>query len=192
MHGRLFPIDAEWCEWHQEPPLTAGVQVRVGRSDGGRLVLTGVRVDGPPTAEVLRSIPVGRIEAAANAQLTIVDDAVVAVAVQRAPGRQPQVSESCWETADPGLAVDRPGGPGVGPPRLSVLPSAEIAAGQRGRTDDFYRDIASAYSDRAQASARPAADLAEAGGVPGSTAHRWIKEARRRGFLPPGRPGKSG
>jgi len=36
------------------------------------------------------------------------------------------------------------------------------------------------------------ANLAEANGVPVSTVHRWVKEARRRGFLPPGRPGRSG
>ncbi len=192
MRGRLFPTDADWCEWHQDPPLPAGVLVRVGRAASGRLILTGLRVDGTPTAELLRSIPVGRIEAAANAQLTIVDDVAVAVAAVRAPGRAPQVSESGWETADPGLAVRRPGGPRVGTPPAAALPSAEIVAGQRGRSDEFYRDIARAYADRAQASTRPAAELAEVGGVPASTAHRWIKEARRRGFLPPGRPGKSG
>ena len=64
MRGRLFPTDSEWCEWHQEPPLPASVLVRVAADGGGRLVLTGLRIDGVPTAEVLRAIPVGRIEAA--------------------------------------------------------------------------------------------------------------------------------
>ena len=37
-----------------------------------------------------------------------------------------------------------------------------------------------------------ASDLARTHGVPVTTAHRWVKEARRRGFLPPGSPGKAG
>jgi len=28
--------------------------------------------------------------------------------------------------------------------------------------------------------------------VPVTTAHRWVKEARRRGFLPPGQKGRRG
>ncbi len=39
---------------------------------------------------------------------------------------------------------------------------------------------------------RPAVELAEVNGVPVTTAHRWVKEARRRGFLPPGRKGRRG
>jgi hypothetical protein len=56
----------------------------------------------------------------------------------------------------------------------------------------FYRDVARAYLDLAQSSTRPATELATTHAVPVTTAHRWIKEARRRGFLPPGRPGKAG
>ncbi len=61
MIGRLYPTEGEWCEWHQDPPLPGTVLVRVGLAAGGRLVLTGMRIDGAPTAELLRSIPVGRI-----------------------------------------------------------------------------------------------------------------------------------
>src|SRR5919206_519236 len=85
MRGRLFPTDSEWCEWHQEPPLAAAVLVKIDKDTGGRLVLTGLRIDGVPTAQLLRSIPVGRIEAAANAQLTIVDDAIVPATATRPP-----------------------------------------------------------------------------------------------------------
>jgi hypothetical protein len=41
-------------------------------------------------------------------------------------------------------------------------------------------------------SPRPVADLATANEVPVSTAQRWVKEARRRGLLAPGHPGKAG
>jgi hypothetical protein len=179
VRGRLFLTDGDWYEWRQEPPLAAPVAVRVTAGADGRLVLSGLRVDGSPTAELLRSIPVGRIEAAANAQLTVVDDAVVPGTPARrrarvAPARPS--GDGGWDTVDPGRAVERPGAP----------------RGHRGHPSAFYREVAKAYLDLAQVSSRPAAELAEANAVPTTTAHRWIKEARRRGFLPPGRPGKAG
>jgi len=196
VRGRLFPTEADWCEWHQDPALPGTVLVRVGVGDGGRLVLTGLRIDGAPTAELLRSVPVGRIEAAANAQLTIVEDRVVPAAIPHRPGREPRAAHDGWETSDPVRAVARPAARAGDVPDHRVpdhrVADHRVADGARGRPDRFYRDVARAYRDLAQSSARPAADLAEASGVPTTTAHRWIKEARRRGFLPPGRPGKAG
>jgi hypothetical protein len=81
-----------------------------------------------------------------------------------------------WETTDLARAV----------PRAAPTPAS------RGRPDRFYREVAEVYLDYAQVSHRPAADLASTHQVPVTTAHRWVKEARRRGFLPPGRPGKTG
>ena len=198
--GRLFPVHDDvhgevgddWYEWRQEPPLAAAVLVRVVGTPGGRLVLAGLRIDGEPTAELLRAIPVGRIEATANAQLTIVADAIVPLAEGRpvphrprwprgAPPPEPPEVDG-WDTPEPTRPARRP--------RAGRAPGAAHAA--RGRPDRFYREVAAAYLDLAQASARPAADLAQTHGIPTTTAHRWIKEARRRGFLPPGRPGKSG
>jgi hypothetical protein len=191
VHGRLFPIDPDWCEWRQEPPLSGTVLVRVAAGAGGRLVLTGLRIDGAPTAELLRLIPVGRIEAAANAQLAIVGDAVVPATPAMRPRhrrRAPSPDGRGWETSDPGRAAVRPAGIRV---RAAVGP-VPPSTGGRGRPDSFYREIAYAYLDLAQVSTRPVAELAEASGVPTTTAHRWIKEARRRHFLPPGHPGKAG
>ncbi|GIG61621.1 hypothetical protein Lfu02_59930 [Longispora fulva] len=162
--------------------------VRISAGAHGRLVLTGLRIDGEPSAELLRAIPVGRIEAAANAQLAIVDDRVVQAAPlgpkdRSGPARPPHTLDAGWETSDPGRAARRPTEAG----------SARLAHDGSGRRpDEFYRDVARAYRDLAQSSHRPAAELAAANGVPATTAHRWIKEARRRGFLPPGRPGKAG
>jgi hypothetical protein len=57
----------------------------------------------------------------------------------------------------------------------------------------FYKQIASLYTRlSADANSRPAVDLAEAAGVPVTTVHRWVREARRRGFLPPGQRGRRG
>jgi hypothetical protein len=56
----------------------------------------------------------------------------------------------------------------------------------------FYEEAARAYLELAAEGNRPAKELAEANDVPVSTAHRWVKEARRRGFLPPGQKGRRG
>lgn len=182
MRGRLFPVADDWYEWRQdEPPLAATVEVRVGVGTGGRLVLTGLRIEGTPSAELLRAIPVGRIEAAANAQLAAVEavSGTTPIVNSRARPVAPPVAEDVgWEMVEPSLAVTR--ATPADAPRL------------RGRPDIFYREVADVYLTFAQASPRPACDLADRHGVPVSTAHRWVKEARRRGFLPPGRPGKSG
>jgi hypothetical protein len=188
VRGRLYPTDSDWCEWRQEPPLPGAVYVRVARAEGGRLVLAGLRIDGTPSAELLRAIPVGRIEAAANAQLAVVDDEVVAAVAHRRHGTQPPAADTGWETTDPARAVRRPRPRSRG----TVSAAPRVVPAGRGRPDRFYRDIADAYLDLAQRSTRPASELAEAHGVPVTTAHRWVKEARRRGFLPPGRPGKAG
>jgi hypothetical protein len=56
----------------------------------------------------------------------------------------------------------------------------------------FYRQVAAVYTRLAAQSHRPVVELAEANEVPWSTAQRWVKEARRRGFLPPGQKGRRG
>lgn len=223
VRGRLFPVGDDWYEWRQEPPLPACVLVQIANSPGGRLVLAGLRIDGAPTAELLRAVPVGRIEAAANAQLTIVDDTIAPTEVERTARYPTALSRSAdrgWETVELDKALTRPvtrpapAGRSAAPDLSLTTGSAGGAAvksgvlvrrfgrrglagrsdesGRRGRPDEFYREIADVYLDLAQASPRPASDLAESNGVPVTTAHRWIKEARRRGFLPPGRPGKAG
>ena len=55
------------------------------------------------------------------------------------------------------------------------------------RPDEFYRAVAEAYSWLAGRGRRPAPELAAINGVPATTIHRWVKEARRRGLLGPGR-----
>ena len=56
----------------------------------------------------------------------------------------------------------------------------------------FYQQVAEAYRDVLQANRKVAVVLAEEANVPVGTAHRWILEARRRGFLPPARQGRAG
>jgi transposase-like protein len=80
------------------------------------------------------------------------------------------------------------------PPRRTgaTIPARLRTNAVRGYPDAFYDAIASAYRHLAASSPRPVAELAEANGVPVTTAQRWVKEARRRRLLAPGHPGKAG
>jgi len=52
-------------------------------------------------------------------------------------------------------------------------------------TDDWYRSFAEKFLMAAALSSAPATYLAGTSDVPVSAVHRWTREARRRGFLPP-------
>lgn len=58
--------------------------------------------------------------------------------------------------------------------------------------DAFYELVAQAYREALTTTSAPALAMAEEAGVPVGTAHRWIREARRRSFLPPARRGRVG
>jgi hypothetical protein len=66
-----------------------------------------------------------------------------------------------------------------------------VPKGSGKKPDDFYRQVADAYEFLAQTTRAPAAEIARRNRVPLTTAHRWVREARTRGFLPPGQKGKS-
>lgn len=81
------------------------------------------------------------------------------------------------------------------PPGLRGLAEATLRLDvpkSRSYGDDFYRQVATAYSALTRLGRAPGPTLAEANHVPVTTVHRWVKEARRRGFLPPGHAGKAG
>ncbi|WP_151477747.1 hypothetical protein [Streptomyces albicerus] len=59
-------------------------------------------------------------------------------------------------------------------------------------TDDFLKDVAEAYLWCTKAGVPPAPSLAELTDVPVRRVHRWVADARKRGFLPPARPGRAG
>lgn len=76
--------------------------------------------------------------------------------------------------------------------RIETVHPAEIrlrSPRKRPYGDDFYRAVADAY---VAAIDRPAVRIAAASKVPVTSVHNWVREARRRGFLPPGRKGKTG
>lgn len=68
----------------------------------------------------------------------------------------------------------------------------KLPKGTGRKPDEFYRAVADAYAWWASMSRKPAAELARQNKVPVTTVHRWVKEARVRGFLTPGSKGKAG
>jgi hypothetical protein len=83
------------------------------------------------------------------------------------------------------ILTETAGNPGAQPAPLSK-PDGRI-------TDDFLRDLAHMYQWLvASKQTAPATVIAEQTGAPVATVRRWIVNARQRGFLPPGRPGRAG
>ena len=156
MPAHLEPRDDGWYEWIEDAVLAGTVHVQLGDDDhDGRLEVTALHIEGRVSADLLRTIPIGRIEALANALL------------------HPHAAAQSWRSS-------------------ARLPDELLHAPRGSRPDGFYEAVASTYRHLVSASARPVADLADANDVPRTTAHRWVKEARRRDLLPPGRPGKAG
>jgi hypothetical protein len=129
----------------------ATIYVRWREVEGERPQVTGLCVVGEKvTADVLRSIPVSRLEAIA-------------------PTLVAQMAEG------------------------SALSGLEPLARREGEhPDDFSKRVAQHYRRFAAASSKPTKDLAGHAGVPLPTMRSWIREARLRGYLPPGTRGKAG
>lgn len=70
-------------------------------------------------------------------------------------------------------------------------PAERPALGRPNGSSDFYATVAEAYRSAATDSGKPAVLLAKENNVPVETVRRWIKETRRRGYLPPGRQGRA-
>jgi hypothetical protein len=120
-----------------------------------------------PTGELLRDVPLARIEQAINAN--------------------PDIRE--W--------IEQPGLPKPRPPKVvsGGLISAErqklARPTARQLSDDFYRDVALAYRSALAHGLHPAKTLAIDSGAPQGTVNRWIAEARERGELPETTRGKA-
>jgi hypothetical protein len=140
------------------------VAVRVEADERGRYRPVEVRIAaaGGVAAEALRTLPLRAIEAAANAPMArFVLDATQAL-----------MGPETLSSKRPPLTLAVPAGPGRKP-------------------DAFYRKVATAYQWLAQRGRGPAAEIAKINGVPVTTVHRWLKEARARGLLAPGQKGRA-
>jgi hypothetical protein len=144
-------------------------------------------------ASTLRAIPIGRFEAMLNQH-----DMGARLAAEPMP-LPPNLAKwtRTWRDelalVDEGLTRFR-----AGASRPSFSPDEAAPARdplQRPDGSDpeaFYRKVAESYAAIVRDSSKPAKVLADEAGVPVATVHRWIHEARRRGFLPPATKGRAG
>ena len=159
------------------------VRVRFTERPNGRLVVSEIHLgdDAGLTAELLRSVPIGMLETMANSPAMAAEFrsrlAAQSRAVEQATGR--------WLRSVTTTRTDEQVHQSFDEPPLE-LPDAK-AGGKRG--DDFYEAVAKAFVWLSQHERGPAQVLAERNGIPVTTAHRWVKEARRRGRLAPARRG---
>ena len=127
-----------------------------------------------PTTEALRSLPLARIETAANAGAIV----MLAFAMQHTqdpPADVPDFFRKNRKRHEKSTAAGR-----------FILERPE---GRR-LDDGFYIRVAKAYSDALARGLNPRPTLARDTQSAVDTVARWIGEARRRGYLPPTTPGK--
>lgn len=153
--------------------------------DEGRRILDTLIIDANPwapgvTSAVLRAFPTARLEAMVNTPESL---RLLAERDDRDPKKDPIHSAIHDLDSKDFYPIDTPYA-------LEEVP--RLARPDGTDPDGFYRQVAEAYNAALRDSMKPAAVLAELAGVPVPTVHRWILEARRRGFLPPARKGRAG
>jgi hypothetical protein len=157
-----------------------GLHVRV-RRDGEQYVVTDLYVHGPQvTANLLRALQPARIEA--ELTLSRKEGSPVLQLAEQFPQDRLDAKLTVAELRKRAAHVKSRRAR-----RRRPLPRPEGMA-----PEVFYAKVADAYRSAATETSRPAPVLADEAGVPVETVRRWIKEARRRGFLPAGRKGRAG
>lgn len=150
----------------------------------GRVTIVAVHAEnaGGVTVEDLREIPIARLEATWNDTSS--------EAGRRVGGRIRRALDDAQDRA-----VETLRQAGLHEPALKIPTARElrltIPADQR-YPDEFYRRVATLYYALVANGKRPAPAIAQANEVPVRTVHGWFGEARRRGFLAPGRRGRAG
>lgn len=176
----------QWLYWYV--PAFHDVKVHVCAGDRGRLVIDQlhVKASGRAAAPSNRSVTCHAIDPSSVRELTL--------------GRletlinSPAVSEAILgDVTSPNLSPEARRLPSAASLEKSARPvagseglSLEIPSTYR-KTDEFYAQVARLFEAAAQASTQPAIDIANANGLPKTTVHRWIREARRRGVMKPTR-----
>jgi hypothetical protein len=176
-------LEDGWVLWHRGTDgTTDGISVYAhlyAEEKGGRGEIVGLAVYGRNlTADKLRSIPLAHIETVANTN----------------PDFRPHIAGT--EQHPIGKTFDQ-----VVQQANKVLlkeayreahPRAPLSRPDGSNPDGFYRQVAEAYRDVVQTTPKVALALAKEANVPVGTVHRWVLEARRRGFLAPARQGRAG
>lgn len=152
-------------EWRAVDGVIEGhrVYVKWTYAEDGRSHLSGLHLaDVPITSDLLRAIQVGRLETLGA-----------------------KWGEAAAETLYNAIATGLPPSPDGG--------LAGPLRREKGEDPDVFADrVAQYYRVFASISPKPAKMIADSSGVPLATVHGWIREARLRGKLPPGKRGKAG
>lgn len=180
--------------------------LRLQKDERGRWRTTELYVEGVGggvvSAELLRTLPLAAIEAAALEG----DDMLAArrhnpgpqlglLASHFATGWSPTtkhwIADAYWSQV-PGSGVAQPPRGAIRPiPAERPLPALARDIGAP-ITDAFLRQVAEVYARAAAEGRNPAPAIAEAAQVSPRTVHKWIATARRRGIMPPGQQGRVG
>jgi hypothetical protein len=174
--------------WSLSRPDGGGAHIKIS-DEHGRWVITDVYVHGPEvTATMLRDVPAGQLNLIMNL-LKGWDHWTIAEAHE---------GTGQWVLADPDKEPSLAGLRKRALHAPSALPAPHDTERPRlGRPDGtdpdrFYALVAAAYREYAPQTRAPAVEIAREAAVPVGTARVWVREARRRGKLPPGRKGKAG
>jgi hypothetical protein len=186
----LSYLEDGWVQWSRViGGTTEGLLVRAklyAEKEGDRSEIVELHINGRNlTTDKLRSIPLGHIEAIATT-----DPDVTPSDRSTPPAPMSQAANALGNRANQLLLNAAQ--------RKAREPRAPLTRPDGSDPDAFYRQVAEAYRDVVQTTPKVAkvlaAEASAATGtkVPVGTVHRWILEARRRGFLPTARQGRAG
>lgn len=163
------------------PDRSYSVMVQTEEEGGRRVVRELVIRDQRIDSNTLKTLPIGWIESLVNSP-----DPREKIAEQDRHGSKLGLVLTELDLLIDAMASAPAEAFSAGPPREPLT--------RPDGTDPnlFYRSVAEAYTDVLRRTSAIAPVLAEEAGVPVATVHRWIGEARRRGFLPPARKGRAG
>ena len=185
----LSYLKGGWVLWNRSiPGTTEGLQVYAhlyAEEEGARGEIYEIAVRGRNlTTDKLRSIPLAHIETLANTH----------------PGFKPHVEgtdqhaigKAFEQVVQQGNRVLLDAAHRKASEPHEPLTRKPLTRPDGSNPDAFYQQVAEAYRDVVQTTPKVAKVLADEAHVPVGTVHRWVLEARRRGFLPLARQGRAG
>ncbi len=180
------------------------VYVRATADERGRLRIVELYVDArgePLERRHLANFPLHELEASVNAHADAfaVRMQLLAVDLSRAasyfstsfarPGSH-WVADMLWSQVKDSGVKKPPFGPDPSPEQ-EPPPRPPLGAPES-LDETFFTALAEAYRDVVSRREPPAPTLAQEAGVSERTIHRWVYEARKRGYLPPAHRGRAG
>ncbi len=154
-------------------PGLGSAYVRLWRDEDGSWHPQGTVLLPGLNPEALRRIPVRRILLAVAASESLRDKLAA-----RYDEEAPDTTSPDFMPAFNGYVVPEP------PPVKIRRPAG------RNLPDEFYATVGEAYRVAVERGEAPRTTIAESAGVSNEVAGRWVRQARKRGYLPSTEPGK--